>query len=71
MEITEEMYKDWEANHYFNDKSKGISTGESLKRSIIDFLEHRLTLDYHKAIEEGEFHGRLTHSSGHEEVKNI
>jgi len=71
LEITEDMYKDWEANHYFNDKSRGISTGESLKRCIIDSLEHILTLDYHKANEEGEFHGRHHHGSGHEEVKNI
>lgn len=43
LEINEEMYDYWYANHYFNDKSQGISTGESLKKCIIENLEHILT----------------------------
>jgi hypothetical protein len=71
LEITEDMYERWYADHYFNDRSKGISTGESLKRSIIDILEHILTSDYKKAVDEGRFASRHHHESGHEEVKEI
>ena len=46
MDITEDMYNRWEADHYFNDKEEGKSAGESLKESIIKYIETVLTEDF-------------------------